>query len=64
MNVKEIIRKAGSMIIVILLLCDFAMGQLGAFQAVQPERIPEILNTISTRVQQNFLQIHSLEGET
>jgi hypothetical protein len=63
MNAKEIIRKLSLMIIVILLLCNFAMGQMGAFQVVPPKRIPEILNTISTRVQQNFLQIHSWEGE-
>lgn len=63
MNAKEIIRKLIWIMIVIFLLCDFAIGQMGAFQVVPPERIPEILNTISTRVHQNFVQIHSLEGE-
>ena len=42
---------------------DIVNGQMGAFQVVSPERIPEILDKISTHVQQNFVQINTLEGE-
>jgi len=63
MNSKEIIRKLNVMIIVILLLCGFAIGQIEGFQVVPQEQVPEVLNTISSRVHQNFLQIRSLEGE-
>lgn len=63
MSAKEIIRKLNWIMIVILLLCDFALGQNEEFQVVPTERIPEILNIISNRVHQNFLQIHSWEGE-
>ena len=64
MKVKEILRKLSLMIIAILFpLCDFANGQMGAFQVVSPERIPEILDEISTHVRQNFVQINTLEGE-
>ena len=65
MKVKEILRKLSLMtILILLLLCDFANGQMGAFQVVSPERIPEILDEISTHVHQNFVKINTLEGET
>lgn len=63
MNVKEIIRKLSLMVIVILLMCNFSTGQTEVFRIVPPERVPVILNAISSRVHQNFLQIHSFEGE-
>ncbi len=64
MNVKKIIRKISAMIIVIPLLCNFALGKIGVFEVVPAQRIPDVLNTISTCVHQNFLKINSWEGET
>lgn len=64
MHMKEIIKKLSWITIAICLLCDFAMGETEAFQVVPAKRFPEILNTISKSVRDNFIRIHSWQGET
>lgn len=63
MNVKEAKMKLNWVLIVTMLLYDFAMGQAEEFQVVPAEKIPDILNTVSIQVKDNFLRIHSWEGE-
>jgi hypothetical protein len=60
---KDLVTKLSLNTIVVIFLCGLAMGQTETFQPVAPEKIAEILNTISTRVHQNFLQIDSWEGD-
>jgi hypothetical protein len=62
MNTKDSVTKLGLNLAVILVLCNFVMGQTSTFQVVPSEKVPEVLNTISTCVHANFLQIDSWEG--
>jgi len=57
-------KKLSWIMILIFLLCDLTIGQTEEFQTVPAERIPDILNTISNHIHENFRRIHTLEGET
>jgi hypothetical protein len=63
MSAKETTNNLSLYTILALLLCGHAIGQTDTFRAVPPDKIPETLNTISTLVHQNFLQIDSWQGE-
>ena len=49
--------------IVGFLLCGLAVAQTETFHVVPPERIPEILNTISSHVHANFRRIQTWQGQ-
>jgi hypothetical protein len=64
MNPKEIITKLSSIIIVIFVLCDLTTARPEAFQAVPGDKVPDILNTISNHVHENFRLINTWQAET
>jgi hypothetical protein len=63
MDVKNLVTKLSVSVAFILLACSLAIGQSETFQAVEPERIPGILRTISNQSKQNFERIHTWQGE-
>jgi hypothetical protein len=64
MYMKNPVVKSSFDVIIVLLLCGLAMGQTETFQPVEPEKIPDILNTIINRVHENFRRIHTWQAET
>jgi len=50
-------------IALIILTFGLALGQSDTFQAVEPEKIPGILRTISNQTKANFEKIHTWQGE-
>ncbi len=63
MNRKNFILKINLDIVFILLACNLAVGQSDTFEAVAPEKIPDILKTIAVKTKENFERIHTWQGE-
>ncbi len=63
MNVKDLTMKLNVCIILILSAHGLAIAQSETFQAVEPNKIPGILMTISNQTKANFEQIHTWQVE-
>jgi hypothetical protein len=63
MDVKDLTMKLNVCIALILSAYSLAIAQSETFQAVESEKIPGILRTISNQTKANFEQIHTWQGE-
>ena len=63
MKAKNPAMKLSMSIALILLACGLTAGQSETFQAVDPEKIPGILKTISSQTKSNFEKIQTWQGE-
>ncbi|MFA5239627.1 MAG: hypothetical protein WC476_07990 [Phycisphaerae bacterium] len=62
MKAKNLVIKSGLNLAFILFVCSLALAEED-FKAVEAEKIPEILRTISEQSKQNFEKIHTWQGE-
>jgi hypothetical protein len=60
---KDLITKISLCAALIFPACCFATAQDEVFQAVETERIPNILRSISKQTKENFEKIHTWQGE-
>ncbi len=60
---KDLIMKIGLCVALIFTACGFAIAQGEVFQAVETEKIPSILRSISKQTKENFEKIHTWQGE-
>lgn len=60
---KDLITKISLCAALIFPACCFATAQDEVFQAVETERIPSILRSISKQTKENFEKIHTWQGE-
>jgi hypothetical protein len=62
-NMKDLKKKICLCVVMIFPACGFAIAQDELFQAVETEKIPSILRSITKQTKENFDKIHTWQGE-